>query len=370
MTDVVSPAALAAGLLEAEPLLSALPRPVRVHCADPGAAALLADLCRRLDLPPVAPVAAPDDLGPFERVLSAHLDLRDRPVAAVPDPAVAVAAARAADFTGWTSRVEVPAPDGAVLPTHTAGDPGHPAVVIASACGMPARLVEGWVRPLAREHFVVVPETRELFADHPVGAPADVRTQAEDLLTVMDHLGLDRAHVLGLCGGAVLAVLAASLKPERVDSLSLWHGDFDLGGDTPKTDHQRNLQALMGMAARGEDQAASVHAVLTHTMLGVAPPRLAHLVVRPYARPDLLHRYCALNGHIMATDVRPYLGIGHRTLVVTSEDDATAHPAGSRAVAERLTGARLHVLPHGDHLSLFRAEPHVVDLALRFLAGR
>ncbi|MEU6153488.1 alpha/beta hydrolase [Actinosynnema sp. NPDC047251] len=366
MNDPVTAGQLTTALLAAQPLLSVLPQPVRVHCADPGTADLLADLVRRLDLPPLTAVADAGGLGPFERVLSGFLGLADRP-AAGQDVGTAVAAARAADFTGWTKRVDVPAAGGAVLPTYTAGDPTRPAVVVVSACGMPARLVEGWLRPLAQEHFVVVSETRELFTDGPAG-PADVPTQVDDLFAVMDHLGLAEAHLLGLCGGAVLAVVAADRAPDRVSSLSLWHGDFDLGDDSPKTDHQRNLQALMAMAADSEKQAASVHAVLAHTMLGVAPPLLAHLVVYPYARPDLLHRYCVLNGHIMAADLRPHLGIGHRTLVVTSEDDATAHPDGSRVVADRLAGATLTVLPHGDHLSLFRAEPHVVDLALRFLA--
>ncbi|WP_308258574.1 alpha/beta fold hydrolase [Saccharothrix obliqua] len=366
MNGVVSPLELAGALLAAEPLSSALPGPVRVRCADPGTADLLVELVSRLGLPPLTPVPH-DDLGPFERVLSGHLDLGDRPAPPSPDLAAVVAAARAADFAGWATRVDVPAPDGVVLPVWTAGDPARPAVVVASACGMPARLVEGWVRRLAREHFVVVPETRGLFTAGPVG-PADVPAQAADLVTAMDHLGIGAAHLLGLCGGAVVAVVAADRAPDRVSSLSLWHGDFDLGGDSPKTDHQRNLQALMAMAAEGEAQAGAVHAVLAHTMLGVAPPRLAHLVVYPYARPDLLHRYCVLNGHIMATDLRPHLGIRHRALVVTSEDDATAHPDGSRVVARRLAGATLTVLPHGDHLSLFRAEPHVVDLALRFLA--
>lgn len=352
---------LVRALLAAGPLLSVLPRPVRVRSADPG----LGALAERLGLAPITPVGDGDDLGPFERVLSDHLGVTE-PIAV---DAADIATARARDFDGWVRRVVVRAPDGAALPAYTAGDPGKPAVVIAPAPGMPARLCEGWLRPLAREHFVVVWETRGLFADGFTGA-VDVAAQVEDLLAVLDHFGLDQAHLLGLCGGAVLAVVAAARKPERVSSLSLWHGDFDLGDESQKTDHQHNLRALMAMAARGEDKAAAVHAVLAHTMLGVAPQRLAHLVVYPYARPDLLHRYCRLNGDIMATDLRPHLpGVPHRTLVVTSRDDETAHPAGSHAVAGRLSDATLHVTDHGDHLSLFRAEAHLVDLAVRFISG-
>ncbi|MBB5953769.1 pimeloyl-ACP methyl ester carboxylesterase [Saccharothrix tamanrassetensis] len=358
----MNPVELVRALLAAGPLLSALPQPVRVRSGDPG----LGALAERLGLPPITPVGDVDGLGPFERVLSAYLDLAE-PVAV---SAADVEAARAQDFDAWASRVVVRAPDGAELPAYAAGDRTKPAVVIVPAPGMPARLCEGWMRPLARDHFVLVWETRGLFTDHFTGA-VDVPAQVDDLFALLDHFELDQAHVLGLCGGAVLGVVAAAREPERVSSLSLWHGDFDLGDESPKTDHQRNLQALMAMAARGTDKAAGVHAVLAHTMLGVTPPRLAHLVVYPYATPELLHLYCRLNGEIMATDLRPYLpDVPHRTLVVTSEDDETAHPAGSHAVAGRLADATLHVTAHGDHLSLFRAEEHLVELAVRFIDAR
>lgn len=354
---------LRGALLAAAPLLSALPGPARVWCPDPADAARLRALAGELGLPPMPTVTDPGVLGPFERVLSDHLD--------VPARAGITGDSAATDFSALVRHSTVRTADGITVDACTAGEPTRPAVLIASACGMPARLAEGWVRRLARDHFVVVPQTRGLFGGPvPAGLATGVPVQADDLITVLDHLGVGAAHVLGLCGGAVLAVVAAARHPHRVSSLSLWHGDFDLGGDSAKTDHQRNLQALLEMGARGERQASAVHAVLAHTMLGVAPPRLAHLVVYPYVRPDLLHLYCRLNGAIMATDLRPYLDrLHHRTLVVTSADDHTAHPDGSRAVAARLPGSTLHVTDHGDHLSLFGADDRLVDLAARFLAG-
>ena len=42
----------------------------------------------------------------------------------------------------------------------------------------------------------------------------------------MDHGGVATAHVIGLCDGAVIALAAAAQRPERVASLSLWHGTY------------------------------------------------------------------------------------------------------------------------------------------------
>lgn len=44
---------------------------------------------------------------------------------------------------------------------------------------------------------------------------------ANDLFGVLDALGLDRAHVVGLSYGGAIAQTAAVGRPERVESLAL-----------------------------------------------------------------------------------------------------------------------------------------------------
>jgi 3-oxoadipate enol-lactonase len=56
-------------------------------------------------------------------------------------------------------------------------------------------------------------------------------------------------------------------------------------------------------------------------------------------------------------------------LVVTSEDDDTAHPAGSRRLAEIVPGARLVVAEHGSHLDAFRATAEQRGWLTSFLAS-
>ncbi|MYV56239.1 alpha/beta hydrolase, partial [Streptomyces sp. SID3212] len=244
-------------------------------------------------------------------------------------------------------------------------------VVLALAPGMPARLAERWIRELARTHYVVTWESRGLFADPGEPAPGDygVPAQAGDLLAAMDRAGVARAHVVGLCGGAVPAVTAAALHPDRITSLSLWHGDFDLGPDSPKTDHQRNLQALMAMACSDPGLAATIHETLCRSIGDNVPADLAHLVLYPYATAELFARYCALNSAVMGEDLRLRLaGLDQPVLVVTSTDDHTAHPGGSAAVAAALPGAVSLVRPHGDHISVFRGEPELFEAVAGFLA--
>ncbi|GIJ54813.1 alpha/beta fold hydrolase [Virgisporangium aurantiacum] len=313
--------------------------------------------------------------GPFDGVVTGRLrDAVSRPaLASVPavDRAAVEATARAAG-TGtvdvWRAPVDVVTSDGARLRTYAAGRPGAPAVVLASACGMPAQLCEHWMRFLGRDHHVLTWETRGLFGD--LGTPADfdalghgVDAQARDLLAVLDHHGVPTAHVMGLCGGAVVALRAAGLAPHRISALSLWHGDYELGPAVPKTSHQQNLKALMAMAARGRTDAAAITTALAGSAMSTVPADVAHLVVYPYVTAELFYRYCVLTGAIMAHDVAALLdAVRQPAFVVTSGDDTTAHPAGSHHVAGALVAGHLTVEPHGDHISVFGANERLTRL--------
>ncbi|HEU5107880.1 MAG TPA: alpha/beta hydrolase [Micromonosporaceae bacterium] len=369
----------------AVPLDAAPPRPGCLAVAD-----VAATVAERLNVP-LAPVwrgsAAPAP-GPtggsadlFARIVPDRLgsclteELGRVPVGARAEVGGVAAAVADGGFDRLRAPSTVSTPDGAELRTYAAGQRGRPAIVIASACGMPGALCEPWMRFLARDHFVVTWETRGLFgrlgaADQFDRLGHDPAAQAADLLTVMDSYELPTAHLMGLCGGAVLALRAAGERPERVSSLSLWHGDYELGAGCPKTDHQHNLKALMEMAVQSRASAAVINAALCQTAMAAVPVSVAHLVVYPYVNAELFYRYCALTGSIMSADVASLLGaVRQPALVVTSEDDHTAHPAGSHRVAAALPAAQLRVEPHGDHISVFSAAPRLRRILTDFLGS-
>jgi pimeloyl-ACP methyl ester carboxylesterase len=269
-------------------------------------------------------------------------------------------------------RAKVESFDGALLRTYTAGARSKKAVLLVPPCGMPAKLCERWVQLLSKDYFVITWESRLLF-EEPANRESfafDVTAQVSDLFAVMDHCGVTSAHLMGLCGGAVIAVSAAAARPERVSSLSLWHGDFELGSRCPKTKHQKDLKSFMSVAGMGRPQAGQIHKLFTQNTLKNFRGAWAHIVLYPYANAELLYRYGKLNGNIMSTDVTGLLAkVAQPTLVVTSRDDSTTHPDGSKRVAELLPAALLEVVPHGDHLSLFEAGPDLTELMMRFLAG-
>lgn len=258
------------------------------------------------------------------------------------------------------------------LPGYSHGDETGQTVVIVTACGMPVQLTADWSRELSGDRRVITWETRALFGEPVSRRRFDeldhgVAEQVTDLMAVLDHYEVSSAHLMGMCGGAVIAAMAAAGHPDRIGSLSLWHGDFS-GTVSTTTRHQGDLRALLNMAAAGRDDAAAIQDSLLSTTLTALPADMAHLVIQPYLSKEAFYRYSVLTGATMDTDLGPWLPrIGQPCLVVTSTDDSTAHPAGSRHVADRIEHARLHVADHGDHLSVFRPHRGLRSLLTDFL---
>lgn len=390
-------ARLATSVLSVKPLVEALPAPIRIvpvgRATGPPAhwsagqwrdlAEVLERVARRTGVAglTLSDSVASDDLQVFERVVSNRLALAELADSFATTPKAllkkldveqATAEAMADSFDVFFQKEVITSFDEVPLNVYCTGQGGE-AVVVIPACGMPAALAEAWMRFLARDRRVVAWESRGLFgaADFPDDYAVDLGAQVTDLFTVMDYYGVSRAHVVGLCGGAVIALAAAASQPWRISSLSLWHGAYEFASGSPKTRFQHDLIELMAIASHSRAAARSVQSAFCQVALTSVPAELAHFVLYPYADPELLYRYCRLNGSLASTDVGQYLaGVEQPTLVVTSEDDETAHPQGSKQVADGLRNARLRVEPHGDHSSLFQADNTLMQVAVDFIAGR
>lgn len=264
-------------------------------------------------------------------------------------------------------------PDGTVITAVEAGPRDAPGVLISPPCALSYRLSLPWLRALRSEYRCVIMQTRgttEPIVDREDfdRRGYDMSHQVQDLVAVTDELATGPVHVMGLCAGAAVALAATAQRPDRVSSLSLWHADLELGGDAEKTDHQVNLRALLDLGGESRDTAAWLREKLTSGPMTGVPERIGPLVVRPYATTELFYRYAKLTAATMHWDSRPSAaGVDQPCLVVTSEDDDTAHPAGSRRLAEIVPGARLVVAEHGTHLDAFRATAEQVRSLRSFL---
>jgi pimeloyl-ACP methyl ester carboxylesterase len=119
----------------------------------------------------------------------------------------------------------------------TIGDPGNPALLLVMGLGMQLihwdlELCEG----LAERGFHVirfdnrdaglstkidapVPNVMRAMAGLPIRAPYLLSDMADDSFGLLDHLGIVRAHVVGVSMGGMIAQTMAIQRPERVLSL-------------------------------------------------------------------------------------------------------------------------------------------------------
>jgi 3-oxoadipate enol-lactonase len=265
-------------------------------------------------------------------------------------------------------------PDGTVITAVAAGSRDAPCVLISPPCALGYRLSLPWLRALRSSYRCVIMQPRG--TSERIEDPGDfdrrgygMDHQVADLLALTEELATGPVHLMGLCAGAAVALAAAAQRPGRVRSLSLWHADLELGGEAAKTDHQVNLRELVDLAGESRDTAAWLRGKLTSGPMTGVPEGIGPLVVRPYATTELFYRYAKLTGTTMHWDCRAAAArVSQPCLVVTSEDDDTAHPAGSQRLAEIVPGAQLVAAEHGTHLDAFRATAGQVSCLISFLA--
>jgi pimeloyl-ACP methyl ester carboxylesterase len=77
------------------------------------------------------------------------------------------------------------------------------------------------VPALAARFTVIRPDNRTTGQTVPQDAPAGLQIWAEDAVGLLDHLGLERAHVAGHSLGGIIALHLAATAPGRVDRLAL-----------------------------------------------------------------------------------------------------------------------------------------------------
>jgi len=99
-----------------------------------------------------------------------------------------------------------------------AGD-GPPLLLIAGLASDNASW--GPVTPLLSKHFkLIMPDNRGAGRTR-TAAPFSVEAMADDCAALLDHLQINRAHVVGHSMGGIIAMTLAARAPERIEKLVL-----------------------------------------------------------------------------------------------------------------------------------------------------
>jgi len=179
---------------------------------------------------------------------------------------------------------------------------------------------------------------------------------------VLDELGIDSAHVLGVSFGGAVAQQMALSHPGRVRRLvlaSTSFGGFAMPGSPealwhfmhPRSYHPERLERVAG-AMFGGRLRAEPHLV-----------RSMH-IERPANTWAALYRMAALFGWTSL----PWLWtIGHPTLVIAGDDDPVTPLVNHRIIATLMPRATLHTVAGGGHLVLLDSAHQLGPMITGFL---
>jgi 3-oxoadipate enol-lactonase len=193
---------------------------------------------------------------------------------------------------------------------------------------------------------------------------------ADDAVSVLDELGLDRVHVYGISLGGMVAQQVALRHPARVRSLVL--GATTAGGPRAiRADEEVMTFFRRRLQMRGEEAArASIPFNYGPRCRTEHFERIEEDIAQRLAHPFAERAYRA---QMFAAGLHNSYGrlpsIAAPTLVVHGRHDRIIPVANAEVIAERIPGARLQILEESGHLYATE-EPEVDDAIAAFLAGR
>jgi pimeloyl-ACP methyl ester carboxylesterase len=198
-----------------------------------------------------------------------------------------------------------------------------------------------------------VPNVMRLMAGLPARVPYLIEDMARDAFGLLDHLGLERAHLAGTSMGGMIAQTMAIRRPERVLSLASMlstTGDRRIG--TPKL---RVWSVLMRRAPRDRD-AYIEYFVRVFRMIGSPAYRVdeAHTREVAGATYDRCHYPAGTARQLAAILASGSRIAGLRkldvpTVVIHGEADPLVPLRAGRATAAAIPGAELIQIPGMGH---------------------
>lgn len=180
----------------------------------------------------------------------------------------------------------VPVPGGELFVGRWPGHEGAPVVVAAHGITANHASFAAVARELQGRVDLVAPDLRGRGRSAGVGPPHGITAHADDVVRILDHLGVDRATVVGHSMGGWVVANAAVRHPDRIGGVVAVDGG--VGGALP------------------EGTEVDVEAVLL-AVLGPSMERLAMRFDAPEAYRDFWRQHPAVGGDHWSDDIEDYV---------------------------------------------------------------
>lgn len=233
-----------------------------------------------------------------------------------------------------------------------AGETGSP-VILIMGFGISGRAWVPQVQALQQQHRVVIFDNRGIGETETSKTPYGFADLADDTVGLMDHLGFDKAHIVGVSMGGMISQHLALRHPDRVQSLSLI-ATFP-GGSLRHTVPSLKALGLFARAntTKGAPRIAALRKLLyTKGYLEQVQPEAAFSSqnLEVFAVPaDTTTRLNQLRAVLRHDTTRELGRIKAPTLIIKPEDDMLVRPENSERLHTLLPGSTILRLKNAGH---------------------
>jgi 3-oxoadipate enol-lactonase / 4-carboxymuconolactone decarboxylase len=250
------------------------------------------------------------------------------------------------------------------IPFHVqvSGPERAPVLLLLHSLGTSLHVWDDQATALAGRYRLVRPDLRGHGLTAVPRGPYTIDAMAQDVLAIMDALGIIAAHVGGLSIGGMVAQSLAAQAPDRVASLIL----CDTAMAIPPAEMWRE-RAVIARSKGLEPLADAVMARWVTPGFRDRPPAAGLWAMLLRTAPE---GYAGAAEAIAATD----LSLAARnlrvpTLVLVGERDEATPLASAEALRSAIDGARLEILPGAAHIPTVETPDAVSSAMACFLAS-
>ena len=238
------------------------------------------------------------------------------------------------------------------------------------------------VPELARHYRTIVFDNRGVGRSSKPRGPYTIHEMADDAAGLLDVVGIERAHVVGVSMGGMIAQELTLRHPKRVRGLVL-------GCTFPEPDAEAERQRQFSLARFGGRVTASgeteidvsavdplmlfqhlLPRVFNQSFIDRELPKLLQIfggaLQYGFSLEAILGQVEAIMGHRATDRLRE---ITAPTLVITGDADLLVSPANSDVLARNIPGAKLVKIPGGSHGFNFETPDVFNREVIDFLAG-
>jgi 3-oxoadipate enol-lactonase len=226
------------------------------------------------------------------------------------------------------------------------GRPDGPLLVLSNSLGSTHRMWDPQIEALGERFRVVRYDTRGHGRSPSPAGPYTIDDLAGDLVALLDRLGADRAHLVGLSLGGMTAMRVAAAYPQRVSRMVL----LCTGAQLPPASGWLERAALVRAEGSEVVATAVVQRWFTPGYLDAHPDERA--IYERMVADTPADGYAGCCEAIAGVDLRNDLpSIAAPTLAIAGADDPATPPTKLRDIVNGIPGSQLLIVDRAAHLA-------------------